>query len=452
VSGRSVLQSADGRGVERLRLSNLRPSPKYASYGVVRTVAPKETIRRVLPMLEAIGVTRVADVTGLDRVGIPNFTTVRPREPGFGISYYNGKGATRSAAKAGALMEALERHTGERCDLPVYCYTQAEMQRRGPTLDPSQIMEPSVRRYEPDVLVEWVEGHDLLADEPTFVPLNAVVCPYKPAGGAKQLFYSHTNGLASGNTVEDALCHAICEVLERDAVALSDAQQLLAHAVRRLLADAGLQYAAPDSEPVRAQLVDLDTLPPRSRRLVKMMREAGLLVYIRNLTSALGIATFDCLSVERKLDGRHLVHYGSGTHPDARVAVSRSVTEAAQSRVAHIQGGREDLTEIVRTPAPFDPDEVYGAGERISFAAVRSYENANIDDDIRLMLRRLAEIGFRQVVAVDLTHQELGVPVIRVVIPGAETWSVFFAHGQRARLGARANHVLCDAICGTQSQ
>jgi ribosomal protein S12 methylthiotransferase accessory factor YcaO len=68
------------------------------------------------------------------------------------------------------------------------------------------------------------------------------------------------------------------------------------------------------------------------------------------------------------------------------------------------------------------------------------------------MLRRLGEIGFTQVVAVDLTHQELGVPVIRVVMPGAETWSVFFAHGQRARLGARANQVLCDAICGTQSE
>jgi YcaO-like protein with predicted kinase domain len=452
MSGPAVLHSADRGGTDRVRLSNLRPSPKYAAYGVVRTVPPRETIRRLLPMMKAIGVTRIADVTGLDRVGIPNFTTVRPREPGFGISYYNGKGATRSAAKAGALMEALERHTGERCDLPVYCCTQEEMQRHGPTLDPNQIMEPSVRSYEPDMLVEWVEGHDLLADGPTFVPLNAVVCPYKPAGAAKQLFYSHTNGLASGNTIEDALCHAICEVLERDAVALSDAQQLLAHAVRRLLADAGLAYAAPGSEPMRAQLVDSETLPPRSRRLVKMMREAGLLVYIRNLTSSLGIATFDCLSVERKLDGRHLVHYGSGTHPDARVAVSRSVTEAAQSRVAHIQGGREDLTEIVRTPAPFDPEEVYGAGERISFTAVRTYENANIDDDIRLMVGRLAEIGFRQVVAVDLTHQELGVPVIRVVIPGAETWSVFFAHGQRARLGARANHVLCDAICGTQSQ
>jgi putative methanogenesis marker protein 1 len=447
---RSALHSADERGVERLRLSSLGPAPKYASFGVVRTIPPKETIRRVLPMLEAIGVTRVADVTGLDRVGIPNFTTVRPREPGFGISYYNGKGATRAAAKAGALMEALERHTGERCDAPVHCCTHEEMQRRGPTLDPSQIMEPGVRPYEPDMLVEWVEGYDLLADVPTHVPLNAVVCPYKPAGGAKQLFYSHTNGLASGNTVEDALCHAICEVLERDAVALSDAEQLLAHAVRRLLTDAGLEYVQ-EREPVQAQLIDFDTLPARSRRLVKMMQEAGLLVYLRNLTSALGIATFDCLSVERKLDGRHLVHYGSGTHPDARVAVSRCVTEAAQSRVAHIQGGREDLTEIVRTPAPFDPDEVYGAGERIPFGAVTSYENADIVDDIRLMLERLSEIGFEQVVAVDLTRPELGVPVIRVLIPGVETWSVFFAHGQRARLGARANQILCDAICGTQS-
>ena len=59
---------------------------------------------------------------------------------------------------------------------------------------------------------------------------------------------------------------------------------------------------------------------------------------------------------------------------------------------------------------------------------------------------RLAAAGFEQVVAVDLTRPELGVPVVRVVIPHAETWSVFFQHGARARLGRRANRVLSDTV------
>jgi YcaO-like protein with predicted kinase domain len=55
-------------------------------------------------------------VTDLDRVGIPNFMAVRPHDRGPGISYYNGKGTTRADAYAGAMMEAIDRHAGERYD------------------------------------------------------------------------------------------------------------------------------------------------------------------------------------------------------------------------------------------------------------------------------------------------------------------------------------------------
>ena len=75
---------------------------KYNSSGVERSVRPSATIRRALVVLDTIGVTKVADVTDLDRVGIPNFMTVRPHDLGPGISYYNGKGTTRADAYAGA--------------------------------------------------------------------------------------------------------------------------------------------------------------------------------------------------------------------------------------------------------------------------------------------------------------------------------------------------------------
>jgi ribosomal protein S12 methylthiotransferase accessory factor len=414
-------------------------------------VSPKETIRRVLPLCHAIGVTRVADVTGLDRIGIPNYTTVRPREAGGGLSYYNGKGITRTAAKAGALMEALERHTGELCDLPVHVGTLAEMQRRGPTLDPRTIVEPTFRRFDPEMMLEWVQGLDVLGDQPMFVPLNGVVCPYRPSGGAVQMYYGHTNGLASGNTIEEALCHAICEVVERDALAMADTVARLASAVMALYMDtklgAELTYDPLTAAPVGG-LVALDTLPPRARALVEMMEAVDLLVYLRDVTSTIGIAAFDCVCIERRLDGRHLVHVGSGSHPDARVAVNRAITEAAQSRVAHIQGGREDLTHIAREPAPFDPETVFGGGGQVrSFDTIPSIENEHVDDDIRFMLDHLSRGGFQHVIAVDLTRPELGVPVIRVVVPQAESWSTFFNHGVRARLGARANRLLAEEIC-----
>lgn len=427
-------------------------SPKYASYGVVRVVPATETIRRVMPLMKAMGVTRVAEVTGLDRVGIPNFITVRPRECGEGISYYNGKGVTRSAAQAGALMEAVERYSGERCDLPVYYCDREEMERRGPTVDVQEIIVPHAAEYRPGLRLEWVEGYDLLSGRSTYVPLGAVVCPYEPPPGRPLLHYAHTNGLASGNTLEEALCHALCEVIERDAMAISDAALDLAPAVGRVLASMGLVPEPTVSAPKRRfPLIDLESLPRRALILVRRLQRAGLLVYLRDITSTAGIPTLNCAIVEPQPGGHHLAHGGSGTHPDARVAVSRALTEAAQSRVGHIQGGREDLPHIVGTTAPFDPDEVFGGGEVKSFSTMPSYEHANIDDDIRFVLDQLKQAGFEQVVAVDLTRPEVGVPVVRVVIPRAESWSVFFSHARRARLGPRVNRILSKALIEAHS-
>lgn len=40
------------------------------------------------------------------------------------------------------------------------------------------------------------------------------------------------------------------------------------------------------------------------------------------------------------------------------------------------------------------------------------------------MLKKLAEAGLDQVVVVDLTREEIGVPVVRVIVPGLEVAGV----------------------------
>jgi ribosomal protein S12 methylthiotransferase accessory factor len=421
---------------------DLRPTPKFARCGVVRTIPPTETIRRVTPLMKIIGVTRAAEVTGLDRVGIHNFTTVRPRERGEGISYYNGKGLTRAAAHAGALMEAIERYSGELCDHPIHYCTRDEIERHGPTIDPASIIVPRTMEYFSELRLEWVEGFDLLSGNPSYLPLNAVIFPYEPPAGRPVLYDSGTNGLASGNTLEEALCHALCEVIERDASAVSDAWTDLAPAVSRALQRMGLAAADGNPEETRFPLIDLESLPRRGKVLVRRLQRAGIVVYLRDITSTAGIATFDCVIVDRGLGGPPLAAGGTGTHPDARVAVTRALTEAAQSRVGYIQGGREDLVRIVRASPAVDPDRLYGRETVRPFSSVASTENANIDDDIRLLLNRLRDEGFREVIAVNLTRPEVGVPVVRVVIPGMEAWSTYVTHGRRGRFGSRVAAIL----------
>lgn len=401
-------------------------------------------MRRVSGLMSKIGITRIADVTHLDRVGIPNFMTVRPRDPGPGISYYNGKGSTRDAAKAGAMMEAIERFCGEQCDSQVFYCSYQQIKKRGPSVNPADIIVPRIRDHHPNDPLEWVEGFELISREPIFVPLNSVICPYEPKRNCA-LYYGSTNGLASGNTLEEALCHALCEVIERDALAISCSSLELAPAVHQILARLGQTPNRSTRAPLaRFPLIESDSLPDSAGRLARKLRSAGLKIYLRDITCTAGIPTVDCTIVESLSDGRHLVHGGCGTYPDARVALSRALTEAAQSRIACIQGGREDLAEILMPPIDFDPEETYGKGERRPYSSINSFEYGNVDDDVRFLVNRLKTAGFTQIAAVNLTRPKIGVPVVRVIVPKAETWTVFHLHTGRGVFGTRVANSLTE--------
>ncbi len=411
--------------------------PKYAGSGVERSVKPSVTIRRARAVLDIIGVTKVADVTDLDRAGIPNFMTVRPHDLGPGISYYNGKGTTRADAYAGAMMEAVERHAAERYDGPVVNASHYNLRRRHACVDPLEIHVPMVRNYSEDLLLEWISGCDLVTRRPTFAPLNCILCPYDPFPGLS-LFYSTTNGLASGNTRLEALCHALCEVIERDAAALVMARADIRPAVADILAEMGFETGM-SSLREDPPLISLRGLPRPAAALVRKLQRAGLEVQLRNLTSTTAIPTIDCVITEP--GGQHAgmkAHGGCGTHPDARIALTRALTEAAQTRVASIQGGREDIPDFIPTEGTAPVPTWNRWGDTIDFGDITSYRHASVNEDVEFMIERMRRSGFEQVVVFDITRAEVGIPVVRVVAPRAEAWSFHLMHGGRAGLGARA--------------
>jgi ribosomal protein S12 methylthiotransferase accessory factor YcaO len=410
---------------------------KYSSSGVERSVRPSATIRRARAVLDIIGVTKVADVTDLDRVGIPNFMTVRPHDLGPGISYYNGKGTTRADAYAGAMMEAIERHAGERYDGPIIASSHYNLRSEHACVDPLEIHVPMVRKYSEHLMLEWVLGFDLMTRRPTFAPLNCVVAPYSSDSGLS-LFYTSTNGLASGNTRVDAVCHALCEVIERDATALALARAEVRPAVAAILADMGFGEGAPP-ERGEVPLISLHGLPRRAAALVRKLQRAGLEVQLQNLTSAIGIPTIGCTIAEPQgLPTVMNTYAGCGTHPDARIALTRALTEAAQSRLTCIQGGREDLPDFVPPKGAPPVETRYGAGQAISFDDIPSYQHPSVNDDVEFIIERMRQSGFDQAVVVDITRADVGIPVVRVIVPRAEIWTLYFAHGDRASLGLRA--------------
>jgi ribosomal protein S12 methylthiotransferase accessory factor len=360
--------------------------------------------------------------------------TVRPVDSEQGITYYNGKGTDKLSAKAGAMMEAIERYSGERCHHPVTFGSFCKIRRKGPAVDPTQVIVPPIRKFNRRTFLEWVQGFDLLQEVPTYVPMNSVLCPYFPESVAP-IYYASTNGLASGNTLEEALCHALCEVIERDAMAISCASIELAPAVQSLLQHIGAEHSLSHNRTF--PLLSHRGLPRRAALLMKKFKRAGLTVYLRNISCTADLATIDCTIVEPRGGDAPAVHGGCGTHPDARVALIRALTEAAQSRVACIQGGREDLPEVIQPRRLFDASELFGQGEEIPFHAVPSVENRAVDDDVRLILQNLKREGFTQIVAVDMSAPGVGIPVVRVVVPRMEAWTVFHLHTERGYFGTR---------------
>ena len=91
-------------------------------------------------------------------------------------------------------------------------------------MHPDEVVEPVIPSFnDKNSVLDFVIGFDLLNNEEVLVPAQLVFSKYSTRGRVHYAFpYSHTNGLASGNVMEEAICHALCEVIERDAASIAD--------------------------------------------------------------------------------------------------------------------------------------------------------------------------------------------------------------------------------------
>ena len=182
-------------------------------------VDPGETLARVKPFMSEMGITRIANVTGLDRIGIPVVMVCRPNSRSIAVS--QGKGCTLDAAKASGLMESIESWHAERIELPLRLGSIEDFSQRNRPVNVERLpaMRGSVFRRNLPIL--WVEGVDLMDQGKTWLPYELVHTYYtRPAPAGSGCFSQSSNGLASGNHALEAISHAICEIIERDASSL----------------------------------------------------------------------------------------------------------------------------------------------------------------------------------------------------------------------------------------
>lgn len=374
--------------------------------GTHRMVSPDETLRRVEPLLASAGITRIANLTGLDRVGIPVVSVMRPNARSLSVS--QGKGISLAAAKVSGVMEAIESYHAEHIDHPLRLASHRDMTTRGYRVaDVGKLPRLRDGRFHPDLPLLWIEGRDVVSGEAAWLPYETVHASYivpLPAGSG--CFVASTNGLASGNSTPEAISHAMAEIIERDANTLWN------HASDEARARSRIDLMTIDSE--------------ECRTLLDRMAAAELDVGIWDITSDTGVPAFYCLIVDRRIALAHS-GAGAGAHPSREIALLRALTESAQVRVNYIAGARDDLgpeeyaEEGIRAKLSFANRLMsLGSGTGKDYRHVDTREFDSFGEDIAWMANRLRSVGVEEIVTVDLTKPAFDMPVVRVVIPGLE--------------------------------
>lgn len=409
--------------VKALRQALGQDAVKTHRRGTHRTINPKETLKRVMPHMPAMGITRIANVTGLDDLGVPVVMVCRPNARSISVS--QGKGVDLDSAKASGLMEAVEGYHAEHITLPLKRASYDDLRDDHRMVDVERLPRSIDSRYRPDLALLWIEGRNLFDDQPLWLPFELVSTDYtlpQPTGSG--CFPANTNGLASGNHISEAIAHALYEVIERDALTLS-----------RLAPSSGVKIS-----------LDLSSIDdPTCIELLARFDQADLDVKVWDVTSDIGVACFQCLLIGKDQDDTE-PEFGSGCHAVREVALLRALTEAAQARTTYIAGSRDD----------FSP-EIYSASARALrlracrdlmarachsqlFKDVPSFMSDRLSEDLRWTLERLRDVGIDQAVIVDLTKPRFQIPVVRAVLPGLE--GVFNGEGSDYVAGVRAKKIM----------
>jgi ribosomal protein S12 methylthiotransferase accessory factor len=379
---------------------------KGHSIGTHRLVPPEETVARVQALMAPMGITRIANVTGLDRIGIPVVMVCRPNARSIAVS--QGKGLDLAAATASGLMESVETFHAERIDRPLKLASRADLADGHAVIDVAGLPRAAGDRFHEHLPILWIEGRDLLGGGTTWLPYETVHANYtlpQPAGSG--CFAASTNGLASGNHPLEAICHAIAEIIERDATAG--------------------WYRLGKRERDRTRL-DLDSVDdPACCAVLAQLRAAGFAVAAWDTRGRVGVPSFyGVISDER----RPLTHPGAGAgcHPSPRIALLRALLEAVQVRTTYIAGARDDIGRAEYGPSAIErklrnlralTDD---SGTRRRFAEITGVEQATFAEDLDYLLAQLGAAGVRQVAVVDLTSERFGLPVMRAVIPGLDAF------------------------------
>lgn len=368
--------------------------------GTHRACSPSETWEKIYPQLAKFGVTRVADITGLDRIGIPVAIAVRPLSRSVSVSA--GKGVDLVAAKVSASMEAIECAHAETIARPLFFGSRNEMAQTGNPLDLEDLPALSSTPVTGQTRMLWIEGKNLYDGGSTMVPYELVHAHFAPPslpGSAS--FLASTNGLASGNSTVEATCHGLYEVIERDALS---------------------RWSGLPAKERNDRLISVrEHRDPIISRIVNRLLATDFRLAVWDITSDTQVPTYHCIIVDEQDPEGH-PGTGTGCHLDGNVAMARALLEAIQVRAIYISGGRDDLFrseyEVAHMNSFRSLLEQDGHSPVAPGRPHACQETEYLEDDLAITIERLKKVRNGPVVVVDLSQPDTHMAVVRVIACG----------------------------------
>ena len=349
------------------------------------------------------GVTRLADVTGLDNIGVAVFQAVRPW--GRTLSVHQGKGLKAHAAKIGALMEAVETDhaetfprtfDGERLARPFSALPKMERAASVGDFAASRARAPTGEET-----LGWVAARRLSDEGRLWTPLDCVRLDFTRPGEAR--LDQTSNGLGARFDREGAVMKALLEVVERDA------EQAW--------------FAAPIQRRTR-DLIEARSIPFRwFGDLRASLDRAGLMLSLYRLPAVIAAPVFLAEIHEAGAGAclrRRAMGVGCAASPEA--ALIAGVVEAAQSRLTAISGVRDDILYprearserggfgvALPVPAHIAP---------IAWDEIQEMFEARGAGSSTALAEQLARAGYPDAAIVDLSRPGRGAVVVKAVVPG----------------------------------
>lgn len=375
----------------------------------------KNDINDTLSVAELVskdyGITRVVDVTKLDVIDVPVFCSIRPKSESLSVNA--GKGVLPIEAKVGAYMECLEFAISEKSKLlyepkvmRLEDYKEYLKIRGFSLLDFCPIHKVEIDPQQEIHLTECVSIID--KKERFYIPSELVHHPYK---SESVIFGSSTNGLASGNDVEEAILHATFEVIERHICTLNKFRNQLQ----------------------KLSLSSIDDIEIKG--LIDKCIQNDIEVIVKVMVGSI-LPFASCYLIDRSHNVRVVLADGHGCHLDFSIAIKRAIVEAIQSRMSHIHGGRDDITDGEQYIAKkgLDTDSVRRrAVEKVKhdYIGEIAYEElkkfnkvgTSIEEALEVTLSCLKESGFNDVFLHDYSYVENRLGFVKVIIPKMENFT-----------------------------